>query len=374
MAILFVREQFLGREGSGDSKAQREYKRWWKVGVDSLLYDAYTILTAPGLPLLFSVYVGSDGVVDPLGARLHKYTSEHADDFVWHVTAHYSNQPRANTGRGRDGTEQAGDKNPLNRPTEISSDGVTFEKPIDFTPDGVAIVNSVGERFDPPVTRDDVRRTFLFVRVEAQPNPLADTYKDVVNSDTWLGRPPGTAKLGMIKEQRADENGQLFWKVSYPISVDLDGWDARTMDVGTKWLDAAGTSHQVFRDAYDHDISGQQPLNGEGRPLYPQGSAGSIAPGAASKLSLTIGAGDTTLTVTSATGFPQLAATYPITLKIGSELLQATALSGSTFTVTRGYGGSAPAGHLANAVVQMQPYLLVFKRYSRLPFAALNLP
>lgn len=369
MSITSVLEQFLDRDGSGDEKAVREYKRVWKVVVDSLLTDSRTILGAPGLPNLFDLYVGSDGSVDELGATCRKLSARHMDDFVWEVTATYSNKTQQ---------KEKGDPNPLNRPIEISVDGVTFEKPIDYTPAGAPICSSTGERFDPAVTRDDSRRTFMFTRNEAQPNALANAYKDVTNSDTWLGYPPGTAKVGVMKEQRADENNIFYWKVSYPISIDLNGWDAHPIDEGTKWFDSTGTKHYIFTDAHSQPLSGAQPLNGEGGPLYPQGdpTAGLIAPGACSTLTgSSVGVGDTIINVTSAAGFPINDATYPIVLKVGSELMLATEFfqSPPSFTVQRGYGGSTAASHLSGGIVQMQPYYLTFQRYNRLPFAALNL-
>jgi hypothetical protein len=368
MAILFVREQFLNRDGDGSEKAERNYTRIWKVGVDSLLHDSRTILAAPTLPHLFDLYVGADGSVDELGATCRKLSARHIEDFVWEVTARYSNK-----------TQQAekGNPNPLLRPVDISVDGVTFEKPIDFTPDGAPICSSTAERFDPAVTRDDSRRTYLFVRNEAEPSALANTYKDVTNSDTWNGNPPGTAKVSTIKETRVDENNFYYWKVSYPVSVDLDGWDAKVMDVGTKWFDSTGVKHFVFTDAHSQPLSGAQPLNGEGGPLLPQGDpvAGLVAPGACSKLVSGIGSTDTIVNVLSGAGFPQRDATYPIVLKINSELMLATEFfpGSSSWNVQRGYGGSTAVAHTGSSVVQMQPYYFTFRRYRRLPFAALGL-
>jgi hypothetical protein len=372
MAILFVREQFLNRDGDGSEKAERSYTRIWKVGVDSLLHDSRTILAAPTLPHLFDLYVGADGSVDELGATCRKLSARHIEDFVWEVTARYSNK-----------TQQAekGNPNPLLRPVDISSDGVTFQKPIDFTPDGAPICSSTGERFDPAVTVDDSRRTYLFVRNEAEPSALANDYKDVTNSDTWLGYPPGTAKVGVIKETRVDENNFYYWKVSYPISVNLYGWDAKVMDVGTKWSDAwastpTGQTHYIFTDATNAPLSGPQPLNGEGGPLHMQGvPAHPAAPGASSKLVSGIGIGNIIVNVLSGAGYPQLDATYPIVLKIDSELMLATEFfpGSSSFNVVRGYGGSTAVAHAGGKVVQMQPYYLTFKCYRRLPFAALAL-
>lgn len=57
---------------------------------------------------------------------------------------------------------------------------------------------------------------------------------------------------------------------------------------------------------------------------------------------------DTTISVTSNTGYP---ASGNFRVRIDSELLLVTAVSGGTFTVTRGIEGSTAASHLTGAIV-----------------------
>ncbi len=59
------------------------------------------------------------------------------------------------------------------------------------------------------------------------------------------------------------------------------------------------------------------------------------------------GAADTTIAVVSATGFPAV----PFYVKIDSEVLKVTAVSGTTFTVARAQGGSTAAAHNSGATV-----------------------
>jgi type II secretory pathway pseudopilin PulG len=56
----------------------------------------------------------------------------------------------------------------------------------------------------------------------------------------------------------------------------------------------------------------------------------------------------TSLTVTSTGGFPTAA---PFRIKIGNEVMSVVALSGSTWTVSRGQDATTPAAHSAGAVV-----------------------
>lgn len=62
-------------------------------------------------------------------------------------------------------------------------------------------------------------------------------------------------------------------------------------------------------------------------------------------------AGATSLTVTSTKNFPVGAA--PFTIKIDSEYLRVTAVSSTTFTVTRGYSGTTAATHSSGATVTL---------------------
>ena len=73
------------------------------------------------------------------------------------------------------------------------------------------------------------------------------------------------------------------------------------------------------------------------------------ANGGSSTLSSGINDSVTSLTVTSASSFP----TYPdFRIKIGSEILTVTAISGTTFTVVRGEEGTSAAAHSGGATVE----------------------
>jgi len=66
-----------------------------------------------------------------------------------------------------------------------------------------------------------------------------------------------------------------------------------------------------------------------------------------STLSSTIDATASSLTVASATGFP----TAPFRVKVDSEVVYVTAVSGAVFTITRGVDGTVAASHSGGATV-----------------------
>lgn len=69
---------------------------------------------------------------------------------------------------------------------------------------------------------------------------------------------------------------------------------------------------------------------------------------AASNLASSIGSGDTTLSVVSASAFP---ASGNFRILIDSEIILVTAVSGTTFTVTRGAESTSAASHASGAAV-----------------------
>ena len=268
-----------------------------------------------------------------------------------------------------------GNPNPLARPTEISLDYDRFQRPLVNDQNGVAVVNSSNEQFDPPVEYDDSRPTLTMTRNElAPPDALAADYKDVCNSDSWYGQAAYTWKCGGIKYQRAYENNVLYWKVTYIFHLNPLGWYERVLDRGSFWIGDDGKTPKKFY-ASDGTVIPYGLLNGEGKPL---GKADSSHPGSVGALIYTIGDTQDSMTTGGDAGyaFPANQSTYPIVLKIENELVQAPSPPSSSnwSGLVRGYGGTTKAAHNVGAVVKMRPYYRVFSPYKQLPFAALRLP
>lgn len=87
-----------------------------------------------------------------------------------------------------------------------------------------------------------------------------------------------------------------------------------------------------------------------------------FANNASDQLSATIGSGDTSLSVTDASKFPT---TGQFRILIDDEFMLVTAVSGSTFTVTRGVEGSTAAGHVASAAVTQIVTVGSMQQYGR---------
>lgn len=90
-------------------------------------------------------------------------------------------------------------KNPIDQPAKVTYDWAISEEQIDRDADGNAIIMKTGESFDPPI-----RRPFGDLVVTVEKNVArfdALQMGDLlfcVNSDTWLGLPPGSALLTKV--------------------------------------------------------------------------------------------------------------------------------------------------------------------------------
>ncbi len=115
-----------------------------------------------------------------------------------------------------------------------------------------------------------------------------------------------------------------FPPVPFTIQVDT-GANAETMQVTNK---NGGTTWAVTRG-------------------FDGTTARSHSGGAAISWGGTVGTSDTTINVTSASGFPSV----PFTIKVDNEEMQVTAMSGTTWTVERHYDSTSAAKHSGGATV-----------------------
>ena len=228
--ILSANEIWNGRQASVDTKNVRNYTRTFRIITDSMLDGPFQVTAIPPpFPVLFGFYSDPAGGID-LGALCNKITPRQTDEpFVWEVTCEFSSKID-NPEQAQDGSAQ---QNPLLRPPVVKWSMAKFQRPVDQDNDGSPIVNSAGERFDPPIEIDDSRPVLHISRNEATVDPsLIVQYQDAVNADTFFGCDPGTAKMDSICAESAFENGVFYWKFEYEIHFRFDGWAVQPLDQG----------------------------------------------------------------------------------------------------------------------------------------------
>jgi len=106
---------------------------------------------------------------------------------------------------------------PLDEPTLVRFGFVGGDEPIDVDADGLPIMNTAYDVFEPGISIPTNDWYVEMVRNEAVFNvSTALAYKDAVNSDTFLGMPAGTWKIrGIEADQQKFGESLIYWRVTY---------------------------------------------------------------------------------------------------------------------------------------------------------------
>lgn len=163
-------------------------------------------------------------------------------------------------------------ENPLKVDPEVDWDFVVSSEAVDRDIHDKPIVNSAGEPFDPPPVEDVYDFVLRVSRNERSFNENhARTFKNTVNSISFLGWPPKTACLKVYRGTRVVTGDYEYWRVSYEVHFREDGWEKRIADKGRR--EKIGTNEdgtpktQVIADNRGIKVSGDTLLDGTGHIL-----------------------------------------------------------------------------------------------------------
>lgn len=274
MAVIRVKETWDSRSGSEDDMGEREYVRTFRVVTDDPLTSSLSVRYATGIPARFDPYQDADGNIDAGSFVKEIRESQDQDNpFTWLVSVTYSSKLEQ---------PEYGDEDPLARPAEISRGTIKFLVPATTDRDGNAIVNSANQAFDPPIEREEYRRTLRVVKNLITYDDTWEEYLDAVNDKAWFGFEAGEAKLVNLTAVRKYEKGLEYQEVTFeiegappftrfdalligdprPVSTERT-WTKHVLDQGYRDID-----DKVFRDKE----SGQPKatptlLDGEGAAL-----------------------------------------------------------------------------------------------------------
>ena len=391
---MIVDWQEIADERSGELdqlRAIRHYTRCFRIITDSTLDGPETILLNSEFLGLLTIYLEANGAADP-GAILRtvRVSQPHGSDnpFVWILTYEYSSEPldpqqrggANNTNTDPDGNDDdsppgQGVQDPLARPPIFSIEPSKFQRVMDADATGASVTNSAGMPFSPQPEADETRLVLTMERNEDEPDwPVFLAYQDAVNSDVFMGFPPGTAKVN-IRAQSMFENNLYYWKMTYVFELRnvvmiqgtlFSGWDKHIQDRGFSQL---GTNNlpEAIRDSNGTPVSEPVLLDGTGH-------AAASALGVVSVKVLTGGAGYPAInTVTFSGGGGAGAAGVAVVNGVGAVSAVIVTSSGvgytsaPTATVTSAGGGGAGA----TVSVQLGPAAVYrhYRPYNWLPFA-----
>lgn len=157
--------------------------------------------------------------------------------------------------------------NPLDRPAEIDWGGESQTEVMYVDEDGVAVLNSAKDRYDPMPEREILGPAVTITRFEASnPASIIETNSMTTNSGAIWGQSTDILKLGIITSQKVWENGVAYWRTKYPIYKNRKGWKLKLYDNGHRKRNDDGSKRRI------HDDMGQTSpvpvlLNGLGKEL-----------------------------------------------------------------------------------------------------------
>lgn len=178
----------------------------------------------------------------------------------------------------------------------------------------------------------------------AQPNSQA-YYQDLFSD-------PGAGKLGLLDYWRDTSFGQLSiaGTTVTPWVVAKDPADTSKSLTRGQWINLTAPFNRGGGDArLDKIIACADGADGIDFNKYWGVTA--IFPETRSTLAAPIGAGDTTVTLTTTQYFPN--GSSPFSMAIDSETVNVTGINGNTLTIARGQGGSTAAAHGTGAAANI---------------------
>jgi hypothetical protein len=193
------------------------------------------VYQAPGLPAAGSFFPHFPFVV------CERAQLQRVSPIFWIVTMNYSGEiaPDENSNQGGGGGGGGFSTSPLNAPPKIDWDDVESEEETDEDFDGKPIATANNEPIEGvkvliPDQTVTIRRNMAFFSPYIQAR-----YRRSVNSDPFLGWPPGTAKLMKLSASNVIDKEFGYWEVTaqvqfrYPYRTEAErAWYARVRHEG----------------------------------------------------------------------------------------------------------------------------------------------
>lgn len=329
-------------------------------GPQQILASAEMASAGCSVGSVYSLFNDDDSVATCVNVDVE----ETDNPFVWFGTVEYDT----------DRVVSALTDSPLNQPAVIRVVSASYERPFDKDWQGIPVVNSSNEKFDPPFTLEEKRSVITITRNEASfDDSLITAYEDTVNLSAYGEAEPGYAKLNSIHGEKQISNGIEFWSVTYEIEKSpLFGYWLFALDQGFRDIDG-----KLFRDLRDYTpLSNPTLLNGRGGRLYDAFVAVDPLTDADTEITLE----DSTKAILFPPGPSNGTAHYYFDVQLtgaAGEREVCTVTGGystGTFTVVRGRHGTTALDWPSGANMELLPYYLRFMKYRFAEWSALSLP
>lgn len=183
--------------------------------------------------------------------------------YHWTADVIYSSRT---TDPDKAGPGKSGNTSPLSEPADISwSSGATTEI-VEKDTNGDAILNSVGEAFDPPVEIQVAQPTLTVVQNESTfSGETALDYVFRVNTAPFAGAAAGKLLCTSIGATQEYQNGTTFWKVTYQFMYRESGWQKSLLN--QSMIEKDGSDYVRIKDSDGQFVTEPVPIAADGTAI-----------------------------------------------------------------------------------------------------------
>jgi hypothetical protein len=150
---------------ASDNNTETKVSRLFQVTFDSVAYsNPIAALVADGIPARGDLYPATiAGMARPRAISLNSTLADANSRLIYNVEVEYSNAPEKDS---ENNTEDNSETPPWERAAKHSYDFNEYEAAleVDFSDTPKPVVNGVGDKFDPPVTRQKVMPRVVITR------------------------------------------------------------------------------------------------------------------------------------------------------------------------------------------------------------------
>jgi len=244
MGVVDIKEGFTG-SGGGRSKDGRSAVRVFTVQLGAATTDESVYLEASAGGIAIPRH--GQGHPNDSWLRVDSVEGRARGLLLFDVSVRYARRQR-----GTDPEAQT----PFDEPPEVEWSWDVSTEAIDIdAQDGEPILNTAGEPFDPPITREVADLVLTITRAEPTYDPnKAMKFKNVLNKTAFLGIEAGKARCFPISARKVYEGpNDIFWRVTYRFGFRSDTWNQRVLCQGFRQktgTNAAGeaTYEQILDD------------------------------------------------------------------------------------------------------------------------------
>ena len=264
MSVVRVDEIPMPRTASVPLSGAREYTRAWNVWTDNQYTGAAEVVFSGSIPNYLVPYY-TDTFADNYALVVKKTAKQGQSRRHWIVDVNYST----------DLSKIERTDAPLEETPEIGWSFASTQVVVEKDRNGAAIVNSAGQPFNPPLTRERYALVLNYSSNVANYDPIvALDYMDTVNNAPFYGAQRGQCRLVKWEAQRKvtaiDGAPAFYWNQQIEIHFLRQGWAEELLDRGPK---EKVNNQLVGASDPDSGLSDTEArlLDGNGRFLSPGG-------------------------------------------------------------------------------------------------------